>query len=72
MFGREWLHAIRLNWSLMHLQTQSGFRDVLDIHALVFFDELGRLLNINIKVRIQQKKEPDLSHLHESQQLSDG
>ena len=56
LFGREWLHAIHLNWSLLHLETQSGFRDVLDRHAPVFFDELGRLLNI--KARIQLKEEP--------------
>ncbi|KAK2169582.1 hypothetical protein NP493_1183g00002 [Ridgeia piscesae] len=56
LFGREWLHSIRLNWPLMHLETQSGFRDVLDRHAAVFSDELGRLLNI--KARIQLKEEP--------------
>ncbi|KAK2183941.1 hypothetical protein NP493_291g01008 [Ridgeia piscesae] len=56
LFGREWLHVIRLNWPLMHLETQSGFRDVLDRHAAVFSDELGRLLNI--KARIQLKEEP--------------
>jgi hypothetical protein len=56
LFGREWLHSIRLNWPLMHLETQSGFRDVLDRHAAVFSDELGRLLNI--KARIQLREEP--------------
>ncbi|KAK2159261.1 hypothetical protein NP493_1730g00003 [Ridgeia piscesae] len=40
--GREWLHSIRLNWPLMHLETPSGFPDVLDRHAAVFSDELGR------------------------------
>ncbi|KAK2183951.1 hypothetical protein NP493_291g03003 [Ridgeia piscesae] len=56
LFGREWLHSIRLNWPLMHLEMQSGFRDVLDRHAAVFSDEFGRLLNI--KARIQLKEEP--------------
>ena len=56
LLGREWLHSIRLNWPVMHLETQSGFRDVLDRHAAVFSDELGRLLNI--KARIQLKEEP--------------
>ena len=54
--GREWLYAIRLNWPLMHLETQYGFQDVLDRHAAVFSDELGRLLNV--KARIQLKEEP--------------
>ena len=56
LVGREWLHSIRLNWPVMLLETQSGFRDVLDRHAAVFSDELGRLLNI--KARIQLKEEP--------------
>ena len=56
LLGREWLLSIRLNWPLMHLETQSGIRDVLDRHAAVFSGKLGRL--VNIKARIQLIEEP--------------
>ena len=56
LLGREWLHSIRLNWPLVHLETQSSFRDVLDRHAAVLSDKLGRL--VNLKARIQLKEEP--------------
>ena len=57
LLGREWLHSIRLNWPLMHLEKQSGFRDVLDRHAAVFSDKLGRLLNIKARIPTERRAE---------------
>ena len=34
LFGREWLHSIRLNWPLMHLEMHSGFRYMLGLDQL--------------------------------------
>ena len=53
LFGREWLHEIQLNWPLLNLSARNGLEDVLNKHASVFKEDLGKLKGI--KARLQLK-----------------
>ena len=59
LFGRNWLEQIKLNWpQLCTVSSSSALQEVLDKHATVFRDELGKLQGTQVSIEIDQDTQP--------------
>ena len=60
LLGRDWLKVLRLDWSSLHQITQSPdkWREVVDRHAEVFKEELGRVQGVKAKIHVDPQPQP--------------
>ena len=61
LFGREWLESIQLDWPLLQLETSDtnpALEEVLNKHASVFSDGLGRMKKIQARVQLKESARP--------------
>ena len=59
LMGRDWLLAIKLDWNkLHHLETPSALQDVLQKHATVFKEELGKVRGVTAKIHVDPSATP--------------
>ena len=59
LFGRDWLLAIKLDWSqLHHMTVPSVLHKVLQKHATVFKDELGEVKGTTAKIHVDPQARP--------------
>ena len=53
LLGRDWLLAIKLDWSqLHHMTVPSALHQVLQKHASIFKDELGEVKGTTAKIHV--------------------
>ena len=53
LLGRDWLLAIKLDWSqLHHMTVPSALHKVLQKHTTVFKDELGEVKGTTAKIHV--------------------
>ena len=59
LMGRDWLHAINLDWSRIHqLRTSARLQEVLDRHSAVFTDTLGKVQGYCAAIHADQQATP--------------
>ena len=58
LFGRNWLSCIRLNWEEIHQVYNGSLKTVLDRHAAVFQEGLGKLKGYKAKITLDPKAIP--------------
>ena len=58
LLGREWLKAIRLQWSLLHLNATQELEDLLARHPNVFGLGLGRMKGIKARIALRSDSTP--------------
>ena len=59
LLGRDWLLAIKLDWSqLHHMTVPSALHKVLQKHATVFNDELGEVKGTTAKSHVDPQARP--------------
>ena len=59
LLGRDWLLAIKIDWSqLHHMTVPSALHKVLQKHATVFKDELGEVKGTTVKIHVDPQARP--------------
>ena len=61
LFGREWLESIQLNWPLLQLETSDttpALDEILNKHAGVFSEGLGKMKNIQARIHLKESAQP--------------
>jgi len=60
LLGRDWLKVLHLDWSRLHqiTQTPDKWCEVVDHHAEVFKEELGRVQGVKVKIHMDSQAKP--------------
>ena len=58
LFGRNWLHTIRLNWELINNVCKGALSKVLAHHQAVFKEGLGKLKGYEAKIGVDPEATP--------------
>ena len=58
LFGRNWFSRISLNWGEIHQVCNSSLKAVLDRHAAVFQEGLGKLIGYSAKITLDPQATP--------------
>ena len=58
LFGRNWFSCISLNWGEIHRVYSSSLKAVLDRHAAVFQERLGKLKGYKAKITLDPQATP--------------
>ena len=58
LFGRDWMHVIRLDWQQINYASSSGLQELLNKHADVFQDGLGTFEGRKARIEVEPDAKP--------------
>ena len=58
LFGRDWMHVIRLDWQQINYASSSGLQELLNKHADVFQDGLGTFKGRKARIEVEPDAKP--------------
>lgn len=58
LLGREWLAHIRLKWPLLVTESRRTLESILERHATVFSEGLGRLRHLKARIPLKENARP--------------
>ena len=58
LFGRDWMHVIRLDWQQINYAFSSGLQELLNKHADVFQDGLGTFKGRKARIEVEPDAKP--------------
>ena len=58
LFGRDWMHVIRLDWQQINCASSLGLQELLNKHADVFQDGLGTFKGRKARIEVEPDAKP--------------
>ena len=58
MMGRDWISVLQPNFSVLRSSADGSLQSLLDKHAVLFKEELGRIRGVKVKIHVDPKARP--------------
>jgi hypothetical protein len=58
LMGRDWISVLQPNFSVLRSSVDGSLQSLLDKHAVLFKEELGRIKGVKVKIHVDPKARP--------------
>ena len=58
LMGRDWISVLQPNFSVLRSSVDGSLQSLLDKHAVLFKEELGRIRGVKVKIHVDPKARP--------------